>query len=63
MFKTIINNAGNNLFSPEKAEALAADLNADVEDGFVYTVTHCPKGTGFSFITITDEDGNIVGKL
>lgn len=63
MFKTIINDAGNNLFAPAKADELAANLNADVEDGFVYTVVHCPKGTGFSFITITDEDGNVVGKL
>jgi len=62
MFKPTLNHTGN-LFAPAKAEALAADLNSDADDDFVYTVKHCPKGTGLSFITITDEDGNTVGKL
>jgi len=62
MYKATLNHTGN-LFAPAKADELAAELNSDVEDDFVYTVVHCPKGTGLSFVTITDEDGHNIGKL
>ena len=51
------------LFSQEKAEELADTLNSDKDDNWVYTPVHCPKGTGYSFINIHDENGEFVGKL
>jgi hypothetical protein len=54
------------LFTPEKAEAVAAELRkADCphpgEPVWEYIVRHDPKGTGLSFIEIVDEDGNSLG--
>lgn len=50
------------LFSPDKAEAAAAELRAGDPD-WKYVVRHDPKGTGYSFIEIFDEDGAFVGKV
>jgi hypothetical protein len=50
------------LMTPAKAEALAAELNAG-GDGWKYVVNHDPKGTGYSFISIFDEDNEFVGKV
>ncbi len=49
-------------FSPEAAEAMAKEMNNDDPD-WEYKVVHCPKGTGYSFIEIYDEDGERLGKL
>jgi hypothetical protein len=50
------------LFSPAQATAVAAELQAGDPD-WTYTAVHDPKGTGYSFITITDEDGVLVGRV
>ena len=49
------------LYSPTKAEQVAAQLQAGDMD-WTYTVVHDPQGTGYSYIMITDEDGAMVGK-
>ena len=49
------------LYAPAKAEAVAAELQAHDED-WTYKVVHDPKGTGYSYIAIYDEDGEFVGK-
>lgn len=49
------------LFAPEVAERVAAEMNAD--DDWTYEAVHDPKGTGYSFIRIFDEDGEFVGKV
>lgn len=51
------------LYTPEKAEAAAAELNAGDEDGWTYTAVHDPKGAGLSLVEIRDEDGEVVGRL
>ncbi len=50
------------LYSPEKAEALAAKMNAS-DDEWTYRVVHDPAGTGYSYIEIYDEDGEFVSRL
>jgi len=50
-----------NLYTPEKAEAIAAEMNAT--DDWTYKVIHDPAGTGYSFIEIYDEDGEFVAKM
>ena len=47
------------LFPPEKAEALAHEMGADDPD-WTYTVDHDPKGTGYSRISVADEDGEFI---
>lgn len=47
---------------PIKAEQVAADMQAQDQD-WKYVAQHCPKGTGFSFIKIFDEDGYFVGDV
>jgi len=47
-------------FSREKANETAAMLNADEYDDWTYVAKHDPKGTGYSFIEIYDEDGEFV---
>lgn len=54
-------NTTEKLFTPEKAEQVAAEMNAS--DDWEYRVCHDPKGTGYSFIEIYDEDGEFVSKL
>jgi hypothetical protein len=49
------------LYTPEEAERIAAEMNAT--DDWAYTVRHDPKGTGYSFIEIIDEDGEYVGRM
>ncbi len=49
-------------FKPEVAIAKAALLQSN-DDDWKYEVVHCPKGIGFSFIQIRDEDGEIIGKI
>lgn len=56
-----MNNDLGKLMAPEKAERFAAELRAGDED-WSYVVKHCPKGTGFSFIEIYDEDGDFISK-
>ena len=58
--KAIINEP-TNLYKPEKAEEVAAVLRAN-DSEWSYLVKHDPKGTGYSFIEIYDEDGEFVGK-
>ena len=48
-------------FIPGKAEAIAKELNET--DDWSYVVKHDPKGTGFSFIEIYDEDGEFVSRM
>lgn len=48
-------------YTKEDADRIAAEMNAT--DDWTYTAMHDPKGTGYSFITIHDEDGEFVGKL
>ncbi len=50
------------LFTPKDAERMAKTLQAGDSD-WTYTVVHCPKGTGYSFIEIHDEDGDFVSKV
>jgi len=50
------------LFTPEAAEKAAADMQRGDED-WTYVVRHCPKGTGYSFIEIWDECGEMIGKV
>ena len=52
-------NAPAKLMVPAKAESVAAELRECDED-WSYVVKHCPKGTGFSFVEIYDEDGEFV---
>ena len=47
------------LFAPEKAEAIAAEWNAADPD-WTYAADHDPKGTGYSRVTIHDEEGEFV---
>ena len=62
MYRAVLSHQGS-LYSPEKADEIAASMNADKYDDWTYTVVHCPKGTGLSFINITDEENEFVGKL
>ena len=52
----------NHLYTPAKAEVVAAQLQAGDPD-WTYTVIHDPKGTGYSYIVITDEEGVRVGTV
>ena len=56
-----IRDPNHRLFSPQKAMALAAEMNAT--DDWEYRVVHDPQGTGYSFIEIYDEFGEFVGNL
>ena len=57
-----IDNSAATFFRPAEADAFAASMNKG-DDDWTYTATHDPKGTGFSFITVHDEDGKFVGKI
>jgi len=50
------------LYAPAKANELAAALQAGDDDGWTYTAIHDPKGTGYSYIAIYDEDGEFISK-
>lgn len=51
----MVNNRPYRLLQPEKAEELAATLNAE-DEGATYKVVHDPKGTGYSFIEIWEVE-------
>jgi hypothetical protein len=51
------------LLTAARADALAAHLNADADDEWTYTAIHDPKGDGFSFVEVTDENGVTLGRL
>lgn len=53
----------NSLYSKEKAEKIAAEMNASTDDDWLYVPVHDPKGTGYSFVEIYDEDGEFVSRL
>lgn len=55
--------ATHHLYTPVQAEALAAQMQASEDDGWVYTAVHDPKGTGYSFIKAYDENGKFVSKM
>jgi hypothetical protein len=52
---------GEHLYQPAQAEQIAAQLQ-ESDDDWTYRVVHDPKGTGYSYITIYDEEGELVGK-
>lgn len=49
-------------YTKEDASRVAAELGANDPD-WAYVPKHDPKGTGYSFIEIYDEDGKFVAKL
>jgi hypothetical protein len=49
------------LYPPAKADAIAAALQAG-DDEWTYRAIHDPKGTGFSFVNVYDEDNVLVGR-
>jgi len=51
------------IHAPKAAEALAATLTADAEDGWTYRVKHDPAGTGGSLIAAYDDTGHLVGLM
>jgi hypothetical protein len=58
----MISNRPATLFSPANAEAQAQILQAGDSD-WTYEAIHDPQGTGWSFIEIRDEDGDLIGKI
>jgi hypothetical protein len=50
------------LFTKADAIKVAAEIQVDDEE-WAYTPVHDPKGTGWSFIEIYDEDGFLVGQV
>ncbi len=50
------------LYSPAQAEAIADEMRAADPD-WSYTAKHDPKGTGYSFIEVYDDEGVFIGKL
>ena len=55
-------NTTSQLFPPTLAEAKASELKLGDPD-WDYKVSHDPKGTGYSFIEIYDENGEFVAKF
>lgn len=55
-------NHPHRLFTKDDSIKVAADMQAGDED-WTYTPVHDPKGTGYSFIEIHDEDGFFVGRV
>ena len=52
----------HHLYTPAQAEALAAQYQAGDPD-WMYVVVHDPAGTGYSYITVIDEDGECVSSV
>lgn len=50
------------LFQPAEAERVAKTLEENDQD-WSYVVRHDPKGTGYSFVEVYDEDGEFIGKV
>lgn len=59
----MVHNSPPTYLKPAAADAVAATLNADAEDGWKYTAVHAHDGKGWSTIDIHDEDGHLVGKI
>ena len=57
-----IDNRPATLYSPEDAIAKAQILQEGDLD-WTYEAIHDPKGLGWSFIEVRDEDGELVGKI
>jgi hypothetical protein len=51
------------LFSPAQAEAIAAAMQAGDEEGWAYRAVHDPRGTGYSFVEVYDEEGECVARV
>ena len=58
----MLNNRPATLYSPEDATAKAQILQEGDPD-WSYDVIHDPKGIGYSFIEVRDEDGELLGKV
>ena len=54
--------ATEKLFTKEDSIKVAAEMKTGDPD-WDYRPVHCPKGTGYSFIEVYDEDGEFVGKV
>lgn len=50
------------MFTKEKAIKIAEEMKKNDPD-WTYTPFHDPKGTGFSFIAVYDENGEFISKL
>lgn len=50
------------LFAPQDAEKTAAAMQAH-DPEWKYVVSHDPTGTGYSFISIYDEENEFVGRV
>lgn len=48
-------------FEPEEAERIAKELQLS-DPEWTYKVIHDPKGTGWSYIEIFDDEGFFVGE-
>jgi len=59
----MLNNRPKTFFSPKDAEANAEILRSGDEDGWTYEAIHDPKGIGWSFIEVHDEDGELLGTM
>ena len=55
-------NTTHQLFIKEDAISKAAEMKAGDPD-WDYVPVHCPKGTGYSFIEVYDEDGEFVERV
>ena len=51
------------LLTRKQAEDEAEKMNWEDEDGWTYRPVHDPEGTGYSYIEIYDEDGELVGRF
>jgi len=55
-------NQTHQLFTKEKAEETAKMMKEN-DPEWNYVVVHDPKGTGWSFIEIYDEENHLLGKV
>ena len=51
------------LFPSAQARTLAATLQAEDDEGWIYVVVDDPQGRGLSYIEMADETGAVVGRL
>ena len=58
----MISNRPATLLSPDDAEAQARIFQAG-DSEWTYEAIHDPKATGWSFIVIRDEDGDLIGRM
>lgn len=59
MKKTL--DTAHTLFDPKTAEKIAAELNESDPD-WTYKAVHDPKGAGWSYIEIFDENNEFIGR-